>query len=525
MAIIETSLARRLTALAFVGLIGVAVPAATGARAETAGAVDPARVNELLREFAAPGAAAVAKAHEGYVRRLEIMQGAVRRCDAFLRSVAGNDQVTKILRRVRELPGWPVLLRPDTVPDLERAIGRRLPLSAYDLELCLQTRDRHADVASERAAASESAIPGLTGLNRTLRKCLATLDRVGPNPAVDAVLRRVGREIATGDEAFTSANTLAALNKAAGRNTGLTATELEACVGSYHEHATLEPLLVTRDTAEACVPCGASCCFGDALCLPLPSCATPPCLACYPAAPSGGSCFPADATVRTADGGSKAMRDVRLGDRVQVARSDGSLGYEEVYLNTHKDAAVATPYVTLTLASGRALTLSPRHFIPVAAGPAGAWGDQVVKGGNEVRSGDFVWSHADDGRMVLDRVVRAETRVAVGAYNPLTLNGTIVVDGVVASAHSNWFLDGVVSADIEAKVYQAVLAPVRLAYRVLGPERMAAVTEEWGVVDFVRERSMPGAGNAWRTWTLALAVLLGGAGIACALRRRRGLAR
>ena len=47
--------------------------------------------------------------------------------------------------------------------------------------------------------------------------------------------------------------------------------------------------------------------------------------------------------------------------------------------------------------------------------------------------------------MVLDEVVAVRTKVDVGAFNPLTMNGTIVVDGVVASAHSDWFLDGLVS--------------------------------------------------------------------------------
>jgi hypothetical protein len=524
MAAINGSIAGRLIAVAAVGLVGAVV--LCGA-ASTAHADEPA-VEPLLRELGLPtpevSAAAAVRAHRGYVRRLQVMHGAVRRCDAFLRSVAGNDEVTRILRRIREQPGWPVWLRSDTMADLERAVGRPLSLSGYDLELCLQAHDRHVDFTTERMAAPGMTIPGLTDLQRALRKCLATLDRVGPNAAASAVLGRADRAVAVGDETFTMANTLAALNRAIGRDTGLTATELETCVGSFHEHVELERILGPGPTAEqSCIPCGFSCCTGDSFCVPVPNCTSPgPCVMCsLPAS----TCFPGDATVQTEDGARKAMRDVRLGDRIQVARPDGSLGYEEVYLNTHKDGVVAAPYVTLTLASGRALTLSPRHFIPVAGGPDGAWDDRVTKGADEVRPGDFVWSQAADGRMVVDRVAQAVTRVAVGAYNPLTPNGTIVVDGVVASAHSDWFLDGVVSADTEAKVYQAVLAPVRLAYRVLGPERMIAVTEEWGVVDFVRERTTPGADGFRTGWMLALVTLLGGAGIVVLRRRRRGLAR
>jgi Hint module len=239
------------------------------------------------------------------------------------------------------------------------------------------------------------------------------------------------------------------------------------------------------------------------------------------------SCFPADATVTTDAGVVKAMTDVRLGDRVLVARPDGTLGYEEVYLNTHKDRSVAVPYVALTLASGRTLTLSPRHFIPVASGPQQAWAEHVAKGADEVRAGDFVWSRADDGRMVLDhRVAATATRVAIGAYDPLTMNGTIVVDGVVASAHSDWFLDGVVSADTQAKVYQAILAPVRVAYRALGPARMEAITEGWGVVDFVREATTPdGGGPGLGRAGLLAAALLAGGGLLAWRRRRPAAAR
>jgi MYXO-CTERM domain-containing protein len=220
------------------------------------------------------------------------------------------------------------------------------------------------------------------------------------------------------------------------------------------------------------------------------------------------------------DGSQKAIRDVRLGDRIMVARADGSLGYEEVYLNTHRDAVSSTPYVELALASGRSLTLSPRHFIPVAAGPTSTWAEHIAKGANEIAVGDIVWSRADAGRMVPDEVAAVRTTVAVGAYNPLTMNGTIVVDGVVASAHSDWFLDGIVSADAQAKVYQAILAPVRLAYRALGPARMETITEDWGVVDFVREATTPNGRSPRSGWVWPGVVLLAALGAALLWRRR-----
>jgi MYXO-CTERM domain-containing protein len=395
---------------------------------------------------------------------------------------------------------------PTTIGDLTDAVGGPINLSQQDLELCLQARDDGLGDLDEQQASSFGRIAA------TLDQCLQALDQVGPDPDGVEILQRASRLPA--DPTYTSARTLERLEQAVG-DLALTRRDLETCADAFHQSVLLEQSpLNTFNVAPGCQPCGtAGCCPSGQVCQ-LPSCRN-----CQPVCVTQG-CFPATATVQLEGGAQKAIHDVRLGDRILVARADGSLGYEEVYLNTHKDAVSAAPYVELALASGRSLTLSPRHFIPVAAGPASAWADQVAKGANEIAVGDFVWSRADDGQMVPDEVTAARTTVAVGAYNPLTMNGTIVVDGVVASAHSDWFLDGIVSADAQTKVYQAILAPVRVAYRALGPARMETITEGWGVVDFVREATTPSGRSSGPGWIWPAVVLLAALGAAFLWRRR-----
>lgn len=66
-----------------------------------------------------------------------------------------------------------------------------------------------------------------------------------------------------------------------------------------------------------------------------------------------------------------------------------------------------------------------------------------------------------------------------GLYNPLTLGGTIIIDGVATSVHSEWFLDplfeklGLVAWLPAA--YQAVLSPARLLFKAVGPEVYTAM--------------------------------------------------
>jgi MYXO-CTERM domain-containing protein len=467
-------------------------------------AADPADVDEVLDQIGASQNEADER-HADYVRELEVVKASINSCRGFFDQHGDDAEVRALLKRIREQPGDIFFTEPTDIEALVEAVGDDISLSQQDLEICLRLRDEGVDDKDEHK--NERKPASLADVAASVDRCLQALEQVGPDPDGVAILQRLSRRPA--DPTFTSEKTLDRLEDAVG-DLALTPRDLETCADAFHVQAAFEQSFTLlgehpppcRGNEKLCTFRGHStCCASDQTCGNIRDTVT-----C-----NNPSCFPATATVWLEDGSQKAMRDVRLGDRIMVARVDGSLGYEEVYLNTHKDSVSSTPYVELALASGRSLTLSPRHFIPVAAGPASSWADHVAKGANEIAVGDIVWSRADDGRMAPDEVAAVRTTVAVGAYNPLTMNGTIVVDGVVASAHSDWFLDGIVSADAQTKVYQAILAPVRLAYRALGPARMETITEGWGVVDFVREATTPtgrGPGSGW-IWpgVIALAAL------------------
>jgi desert hedgehog protein len=389
---------------------------------------------------------------------------------------------------------------------------------------------RQLELEASRAGHLERALNNSIGqVQGSIAKCLAEIRRVGANNDVRKVLRNIDRR--PGQQYFnlSTENVLRRLERAAGRKLNLSEFDLEVCVQAYDLYFGLKAHTDRRLTNPAigCQPdqnfCqgtdpGSYICCGGSTPICAQSCDDEGGV-CEPYCLPSLSCFPGEATVALEDGTTRRMDELRIGDRVAVIRPDGTRSFDDVYLFTHKDGAASGRYLTLTLASGRTLSLSPRHFIPVATDVAASWEGRIVKAADELREGDIVWHEAADGSMASAAVTAITSQSRVGLYNPLTMGGSILVDGVAASAHSDWFLDGIVSPDTQAKVYQAILAPVRLAYLALGPERTEIVAERWGVVDAVRDATLPGGAVVW-LW----AVLGALAGMGLLVWRRRAAA-
>lgn len=172
------------------------------------------------------------------------------------------------------------------------------------------------------------------------------------------------------------------------------------------------------------------------------------------------SCFPGDSEAILADGTPVSMANLRIGDRVQVDVHGNS---SPVFLFSHRDGPIYARHLQLTLANGLQLTLSAGHHIPVG---------MVSKPAYAIRTGDTLATVKGPSKVI----GIARTR-ATGLYNPHTLAGTIVVDGVVCSTYTT---------GADQKAAHALLAPLRSLFRAGAiDERSASDFMEYGATSFV----------------------------------------
>lgn len=162
---------------------------------------------------------------------------------------------------------------------------------------------------------------------------------------------------------------------------------------------------------------------------------TPKKIAEKSAATNSGACFPSVATVELISGETVLMSSLRVGDVVRT----GPSSFSDVYMFTHKNDAMRSEFVRIEGRSGAFVDASPGHFLSINGKLAPA--RNVVIGDRfKLASGET------------DVVVHMGRSWMDGLYNPQTVDGNIVVNGVVCST----FTEAIV-----APVASAILAPVR----------------------------------------------------------------
>ena len=146
-------------------------------------------------------------------------------------------------------------------------------------------------------------------------------------------------------------------------------------------------------------------------------------------------CFAPDSTTVTNDPAVpiKSMQDLRVGDHVLATNARGELVYSPVIAFLDKDVSKKGSFVKVQSEDGHTLMLTPYHLIfrnnsekPVFA--------------SHLQPGDHVYTlDSESQTMQISKVTAVETAVsstASGVYGPMTEEGTIVVDGILASCYA-----------------------------------------------------------------------------------------
>lgn len=189
-----------------------------------------------------------------------------------------------------------------------------------------------------------------------------------------------------------------------------------------------------------------------------------------------------------------------MGDRVQVITSNGQVGYDDIYLFGERVAEISASFVHIEVNSPSGihhLEMTRDHFIPVHSKTAGGgYGTgKILTRPKDVKVGDTVWTLIADVNVPNEQLETGEVtsvnyELKQGLYNPYTKSGTIVVNGVVASVHSQWFADALFDhfgiTEWLPAFYQVALTPVYVLYKALtfvgGPAAAEAFAENSGLV-------------------------------------------
>jgi hypothetical protein len=183
--------------------------------------------------------------------------------------------------------------------------------------------------------------------------------------------------------------------------------------------------------------------------------------------PINNGCFPGDAEVVVEDGRVLKMKDLRVGDRVLT--SGGR--FSDVYVLSHEEPHETWSFVQLETANGKVIEMTQHHFAIVSKNCDGARSTIYA---DDVAVGMCMYTASPAGSENLVKVTGKSVVTKQGIFNPLTFDGQLFVNGVLASSWASWFLDkAALSLGVHhllPQAYQAILAPARWMYSSVGSQ-------------------------------------------------------
>uniref|UniRef100_UPI003AAD1D30 desert hedgehog protein isoform X2 n=1 Tax=Centroberyx gerrardi TaxID=166262 RepID=UPI003AAD1D30 len=176
-----------------------------------------------------------------------------------------------------------------------------------------------------------------------------------------------------------------------------------------------------------------------------------------------GGCFPGWARVTVAGGGQKSLSSLAPGDRIMALSGTGRIVFSQVLLFLHRDQESRSTFLALETEDGHRLALTPHHLVFLAPRDKLHHSEYQAQFASRAKRGDYVLIHGAGGRVQPSRIISVSVEEGVGVYAPLTEDGTLFVDGVLASSY-------------------ALVEDHRLAHWAFGPLRLLSSFNQllWG---------------------------------------------
>ncbi|PIK58467.1 hypothetical protein BSL78_04600 [Apostichopus japonicus] len=165
---------------------------------------------------------------------------------------------------------------------------------------------------------------------------------------------------------------------------------------------------------------------------------------------SAKKCFAGSTKVSIKLRGNAKISNVKVGDEILVYDENGHLFYDKVYLFSHAIEDESITFIRLKTSSGKELFISPGHLLP-----AGSLCRNVSA--TDISIGDIIFT-LQNSEMTSDTVTSITYELCRGAYCPMTMHGTIVVNDVAASCYTTFF---------PARLAHVLLSPIRFLFGYL----------------------------------------------------------
>lgn len=164
-------------------------------------------------------------------------------------------------------------------------------------------------------------------------------------------------------------------------------------------------------------------------------------------------CFSSESTVKMENGADLPVRNLQIGDIVQVMTEEGKIGYSEVVLfaDYKPDIPRASHVLIETENPAKQITLTPSHLIFTTSNSSES--RLKSKQAGKVLPGEFL-QVSTQGTLVSSLVRKVSIVKRTGMVAPVTMQGNVIVDGVLCSCYA---------MITDHEIAHMVFSPLRLA--------------------------------------------------------------